>query len=134
MENTLPDDVVTFPRNEVVNRRPSSSRIQFHSNSHSLAARQARRRSEVPSSVTLPARRGSPLNPQKVHQAMELGRRPRSSQADMPIASTESSPRHRRRPSTGIGDTTGDLDLPANEEFGGEVGVFSDEYDLCMCH
>jgi hypothetical protein len=78
-------------------------------------------------------RRGSPLNPQKVHQAMDLGRRPRSSQADRPVPS-ELSPLHRQRPSTGLGDTTRDLDWPADEEFGAEVGVFSDEYDLCMCH
>jgi hypothetical protein len=122
--------VFTFPRN-VVNRRPSSSR---HSNNQSLAARQGRLRPELhkmPSSLTPPVRRGSPLNPQKVHQAMELGRRPRSSHTDMPVASTESSPRHWRRPSTALGDTARDLDLSQDVE---EVGVFSNEYDLCMCH
>ena len=134
MENTLSDDVFTFPRN-VANRRPSSSRTQFHPNNHSLAARQGRLRSDLakmPSSMTPPVRRGSPLNPQKVHQAIDLGRRPRSSQADMPVASTESSLHHRRRLSTGFGDTMQDLDLSADEELEAEVGVFSNEYDLCM--
>lgn len=133
MENSLPDDVFTFPRN-VANRRPSSSRTQFHSNNHSLAARQARLRSELPkmpSSMMPPVRKGSPLNPQKVHQATDSGRRPRSSQADIPVASTESSVYRRRRPSNGLGDTTRDLDLSADEEL---VGVFSNEYDLCTCH
>jgi hypothetical protein len=137
MENTLPDDVFTSPRN-VVNRRPSSSRTQLHSHNPSLAARQGRLRSELPnmsSSTTPPVRRGSPLNPQKVqHQAMDLGRRPRSSHADIPITFTESSLRHRRRPSTSLGDTTRDLDFSADEELGVEVGAFSNEYDLCMCH
>ena len=134
MENTLPDDVFTFPRN-ATNRRASSSRTQFHSNNHSLAARQGRLRSDLPkmpSSMTPPVRRGSPLNPQKVHQAIDLGRRPRSSQADMPVASTESPLHHRRRLSTGLGDAIQDLDLSADEELEAEVGVFSNEYDLCM--
>jgi hypothetical protein len=80
-------------------------------------------------------RRGSPLNPQKGHQAIDLGRR-RSSQADIPVASTESSFHHRRRMSSsgygaGYGDALQDLDLSA-EELEAEVGVFSNEYDLCM--
>lgn len=131
MENTLPDNVFTFPRN-VTNRRSSSSRT---SNNHSLAARQGRLRSDLakmPSSMTPPVRRGSPLNPLKVHQAIDLGRRPRSSQADMPVASTESPLHHRRRMSTGLGDAMQDLDLSADEELEAEVGVFSNEYDLCM--
>ena len=125
MENTFPDDV--FTSWNVVNRRPSS-RTQFPSNNHSLAARQGRLRSELPklpSSLTPPVRRGSPLNPQKVHQAMDLGRRPRSSQADIPV---DPSLRQKRRPSIGLGNTT--LDLSGDEE--SEVGVFSNEYDLCM--
>lgn len=133
MENALPDDVFTFPRN-VANRRPSSSRSQFHSNNHNLAARQGRLRSDLskmPSSLTPPVRRGSPLNPQKVHQAIDLGRR-RPSQADMTVASTESSHHHRRRLTAGLGDTKQDLDLSADEELEAEVGVFSNEYDLCM--
>lgn len=134
MENT-PDDVFTLPRN-VANRRPSSSRTQFHSNNHSLSARQGRLRSDltkIPSSMSPPVRRGSPLNPQKAHHAVDLGRR-RSSQADMPVASTESSLHHRTRLSTGLGDTMHDLDLSADEELQAEVGIFSNEYDLCMCH
>ena len=130
MESTPPDDVFTFPRN----RRPSSSRTQFHSNNHSLAARQGRLRSDLAKMPTLPVRRGSPLNPQKVHQAIDLGRR-RSPQADMPVVSPESSFHHRRRPSyTGVGDAMQDLDLSADEELEAEVGVFSNEYDLCMWH
>jgi hypothetical protein len=82
----------------------------------------------MPSPMTPPVRRGSPLNPQKVHQANDLGRRPRSSQADM----SESSLHHRRRLSTGFGDAMQDLDLSADEELEAEVGVFSNEYDLCM--
>ena len=134
MENTLPDDVFTFPRN-VANRRPSSSRTQFHPNNHSITTRQGRLRSDlakIPSSMTPPVRRGSPLNPQKVHQAIDSGRRPRSSQADMPVASTESSLHHRRRLSTGFGDAMQDLDLSPDEDLEAEVGVFSNEYDLCM--
>lgn len=86
----------------------------------------------MPSSMTPPMRRGPSLNPQKVHQAINLGRRPRSSQADLPVASTESSPHHRRRLSTGLGDAMQDLDLSADKELEAEVGVFSNEYDLCM--
>lgn len=130
MENTLPDDVFTYPRN-AANRRPSSSRSQFHSNTHSLAARQGRLRSDLAKMPTPPARRGSPLNPQKVHPAIDLGRR-RSSQVDMPVASTEPPHHQRRRPSTGLGDAMQDLDLFADEELEAEVGVFSNEYDLCM--
>ena len=129
MENILPDDV--FTSWNVANRRPSSSRTQFPSNSHSLP-RQGRLRSELPhmpSSLTPPVRRGSPLNPQKVHQSTDLGRR-RSSQADMPVASPDSSLRQRRRPSIGLGDTTRGLDL--SEDEASEIGVFSNEYDLCM--
>ena len=81
--------------------------------------------------MTPPARRGSPLNPQKVHQAIDLGRR-RSSQADMPVASTESSLHHRPRLPTGLGDAMQDLDLTPDEELEAEVGIFSNEYDLCM--
>jgi len=125
MENALPDDV--FTSRNVVNRRPSSSRIHFPSNNHSLA-RQGRLRSEVPK--TPPVRRGSPLNPHKVHQAMDLGRRQRSSQADMAVAPTDSSPRQRRNPSIGLVDPTRDSDMSADEAL--EVGVFSNEYDLCM--
>ena len=86
----------------------------------------------MPSPMTPPVRRGSPLNPQKVHQAIDLGRRPRSSQADMSVTSTESSLHHRRRLSTGFGDAMQDLDLSADEELEAEIGVFSNEYDLCM--
>jgi hypothetical protein len=128
MEDILPDDVFN-----VANRRPSSSRTQFPSNSHSLP-RQGRLHSELPhmpSSLTPPVRRGSPLNPQKVHQSTDLGRR-RSSQADMPVASPDPSLRQRRRPSVGLSDTTRGLDLSEDEAL--EIGVFSNEYDLCTWH
>lgn len=131
MENTLIDDV--FTSQNVANRRPSSSRIHFPSNSLS---KQGRLRSELPkapSPMTPPVRTGSPLNPHKVHQTMDLGRRPRSSQADIHVASLDSSVRQRRKPSLGHGDTTRDLlDLSGDETV--EVGVFSNEYDLCKWH
>ena len=48
----------------------------------------------------------------------------------MRVISTDSSLRQRRRSSSGLVDATTTLDVSPDEAL--EVGVFSNEYDLCM--
>ena len=126
MENTeilsVEDDHT--PR-DAPNTKPSSSRIHFPLHEPS-SSRPVRYRPDAPkgfTTLTPPVRRGSPLNPQNASDP-----RRRAWPADLPPASPESPlSRQRKSPSVG-GSTRHELLSTAPDS---ELGVFSDEYDLC---
>lgn len=130
MENTqvpvVDDDVFS---SKTSSNRPSSSRIHFPLNEPGPSRPSIRPRPEsqkLLSGMTPPIRRGSPLNPQNVGQSTDMRRRP---------SATPDSPRHRRNLSFSNGrtqrtqSTLDDTHMYIHDEL--EMGLFSDEYDLC---
>ncbi|KAF4623496.1 hypothetical protein D9613_002205 [Agrocybe pediades] len=131
MENTLPvnaesNDVFSSSKDSSPNW-PSPSRIHFSTN-EATSSRSPRLRPDgpkLPSGLTPPIRRGSPLNPHNFGQAQEPRRRPWPSDT----SAGDSLPRHRRNTSFNLGAASQRMDT-VSLEAGQEVGVFSDEYDL----
>lgn len=130
MENTqvpVVDDDVFSSRTS--SNRASSSRIHFPLNEPGPSRPGLRPWSEsqkLLSGVAPPVRRGSPLNPQNVGQSADTRRRP---------SATPESPRHRRNLSLNNGkvartqSTLDETHIHIRDEL--EMGLFSDEYDLC---
>lgn len=126
--STEPNDV--FSSKEASTHWSSTSRIHFPAH-EVISTRPSRHRpegSKLPSGLTPPIRRGSPLNPQNVSQVPDSRRRPWPS--DALLVSPDSLSRHRRNTSFNLGPTPRIESVPPSD-VGPEVGVFSDEYDLC---
>lgn len=105
-----------FPPNDMYSVRPSRPRTEGP---------------KLPSGLTPPVRRGSPLNPQNANHATDPRRRPRPS--GVLLVSPDALSRHRRTTSFTQG-SLGRLDSEFNtmHDVEPEGGAFSDEYDLCM--
>lgn len=135
MENTpSPSRLLEDERDASPNQWSSPSRIHFPP-SEATSSRPSRHRPEsykLPSGLTPPLRRGSPLNPQNA-QGADTRRRPWPQ--DAPVSSDQSI-RHRRPVSSSQATPTrfeADSNLNNSPDRGLESGLFSDEYDLCMC-